>query len=181
MFSYQEYLDTKFGGTQHNLSVIGQIFAAELYNENYTLKEMMQQLDRKDFEAAMFKEAKHMFDNKVWEKVPRKEMEEHYKQQRKQGTNIKRKQLMLIWLFKRKCHADESLSKRKVGLCCHGGQQQWRVNFYEIYAPVVAWASVRTMVVMSNLYNLNTRSIDFILAYPKPKSKLTYTCFHLLG
>eukprot|EP00957_Ditylum_brightwellii_P080228 6102127-Ditylum_brightwellii.AAC.1 len=68
MVSYQEYLDTNFDGTQNNLSTIGQIFAAELSNENYALKEMMQQPDRKDFEAAMFKEVKHMFDNEVWEK-----------------------------------------------------------------------------------------------------------------
>eukprot|EP00957_Ditylum_brightwellii_P130844 9980785-Ditylum_brightwellii.AAC.1 len=36
---------------------------------------MMQQPDRKEFEAAMYKEVKHMFDNKVWEKVARKDME----------------------------------------------------------------------------------------------------------
>eukprot|EP00957_Ditylum_brightwellii_P079677 6058779-Ditylum_brightwellii.AAC.1 len=74
---------------------------------------MMQQLDRKDFEAAMFIEGNHVFDNEVWEKVPRKKMEDYYKQLRKQGTNIKRKQLMLIWSFKGKCHADGSLSKHK--------------------------------------------------------------------
>eukprot|EP00957_Ditylum_brightwellii_P081851 6226522-Ditylum_brightwellii.AAC.1 len=65
MVIYQEYLDTNFDGTQNNLSVIGQIFVAELSNKNYTLKEMMQQLDRKDFGAAIFKEVKHMFDIKV--------------------------------------------------------------------------------------------------------------------
>eukprot|EP00957_Ditylum_brightwellii_P172562 13137006-Ditylum_brightwellii.AAC.1 len=68
MISYQEYLDTNFDGTQNNLSIIGQIFAAEVSNENYTLKEMMQQTDRKEFEAAMYKEVKHMIDNKVWKK-----------------------------------------------------------------------------------------------------------------
>eukprot|EP00957_Ditylum_brightwellii_P099665 7591989-Ditylum_brightwellii.AAC.1 len=33
---------------------------------------MLQQPDRKDFEAAMYKEVKLMFDNEVWEKVPRR-------------------------------------------------------------------------------------------------------------
>eukprot|EP00957_Ditylum_brightwellii_P130262 9937040-Ditylum_brightwellii.AAC.1 len=78
---------------------------------------------------------------------------------------------MLIWSFRRKCYADGSLSQHKARLCCHGGQQQWGVNFYETYAPVVVWASVRTMIVMSKLYNLNARSIDFILAYPQAKIK----------
>eukprot|EP00957_Ditylum_brightwellii_P070994 5395653-Ditylum_brightwellii.AAC.1 len=99
-------LETNFDCTHNNLSIIGQIFAADLSNENYTLKEMMQQPDRKDFEAAMLIEVKHMFDNKVWKKVTRKEMENYYKQLRKQGINIKRKQLMLIWSFKKKCPAD---------------------------------------------------------------------------
>eukprot|EP00957_Ditylum_brightwellii_P056609 4291001-Ditylum_brightwellii.AAC.1 len=119
----------------------------------------------------MHKEVKHMFDNEVWEKVPRKEMTDYYKSLKRQGIDVKRKQLMLIWSFKRKRHADGSLSKHKARLCCHGGQQQWGVNYYETYAPVVAWASVRTMLVMSKLYNLNTRSIDFILAYPQAEVK----------
>eukprot|EP00957_Ditylum_brightwellii_P129845 9903992-Ditylum_brightwellii.AAC.1 len=96
---------------------------------------MMQQPDRKEFKAAMYKDVKYMFDNEVLKKVPRKEMEEYYKKLRKQGIDIKRKQLMLICSVKRKQHADGSLSKHKARLCCYGGQQQWGVNFYEIYAP----------------------------------------------
>eukprot|EP00957_Ditylum_brightwellii_P094758 7215906-Ditylum_brightwellii.AAC.2 len=42
MVSYQEFLDINFDVTHKNLSIIGQIFAAELSNKNYTLKEMMQ-------------------------------------------------------------------------------------------------------------------------------------------
>eukprot|EP00957_Ditylum_brightwellii_P201501 15325959-Ditylum_brightwellii.AAC.1 len=107
---------------------------------------MLQQPDRKDFEEAMHKELKHMFDNDVWEKVPRSEIHAHYKNLRRKGVNVKRKQMMLIWSFKRKRHADGSLSKHKARLCCHGGQQQWGVNFYKTYAPVVAWSSVRAML-----------------------------------
>ena len=36
---------------------------------------------------------------------------------------------------------------------------------------MVGWASVRTMLIMSKLYNLNTRSIDFVLAYPQAEIK----------
>eukprot|EP00957_Ditylum_brightwellii_P125256 9548003-Ditylum_brightwellii.AAC.1 len=77
-----------------------------------------------------------MFDNDIWEKVPRSEMHAHYKNLQRQGLNVKREQLMLIWSFKRKRHADGLLSKHKARQCCHGGQQQWGVNFYETYAPV---------------------------------------------
>eukprot|EP00957_Ditylum_brightwellii_P048218 3659289-Ditylum_brightwellii.AAC.1 len=60
-----EYLDINFNGTQNSLSIIVQIFGAEVSNKNYTSKEMMKQLDRKEFEAAMYKEVKHMFDSEV--------------------------------------------------------------------------------------------------------------------
>eukprot|EP00957_Ditylum_brightwellii_P128438 9795698-Ditylum_brightwellii.AAC.1 len=66
-----------------------------------------------------------MFDNEVWEKVPRSEVQAYYKKLRRLGVNVKREQLMLIWSFQRKRHADWSLSKHKARLCCHGGQQQW--------------------------------------------------------
>eukprot|EP00957_Ditylum_brightwellii_P064889 4922604-Ditylum_brightwellii.AAC.1 len=90
-------------------------------------------------------------------------MHAYYKKLRRLGVNMKQEQLRLIWSFKRKRHAGGSLSKHKARLCCHGGQQQ----YYETYAPVVARASVRAMLVMSKLYNVHTRSIDFVLAYPQ--------------
>eukprot|EP00957_Ditylum_brightwellii_P022671 1709726-Ditylum_brightwellii.AAC.2 len=53
--------------------------------------------------------------------------------------NVKKKQLMLIWSFRRKQHAGRSLTKYKVTLRCHSGQQQWGVNYYVTHAPVVLW------------------------------------------
>ena len=106
------------------MSIIGHIFTAELSNKVYTLKEMLKQPDKDKFDIAMHTEVNHMFNNEVWERVPRKEMLDHYTKLRKQGVNVKMKQLMLIWSFKRKHHADGLLSNYKARLCCHGGQQQ---------------------------------------------------------
>eukprot|EP00957_Ditylum_brightwellii_P056301 4267758-Ditylum_brightwellii.AAC.1 len=76
---------------------------------------MMRQLERKDFEVAMHKDVKHMFDHQVWEKIPRTEILEYYRNLQRQGVSVKREQLMLIWSFKRKRHADGSLFKQKAG------------------------------------------------------------------
>ena len=54
------------------MSIIGQIFTAELSNEVYTLKEMLKQPDKDEFAIAMHTEVKHMFTNEVWERVTRK-------------------------------------------------------------------------------------------------------------
>eukprot|EP00957_Ditylum_brightwellii_P156183 11887801-Ditylum_brightwellii.AAC.2 len=70
MIQCQEFLDTSFDETHNNLSVIKHVFSSELNNENYTLKEMLQQSDREEFKLAIYKEVNHNFDKKVWEKVP---------------------------------------------------------------------------------------------------------------
>ena len=46
------------------------------------------------------------------------------------------------------------------------------VDFYKTCSTVFIWAAVRTMMVMSKLYNLHTRSIDFVLAYTQAEVKM---------
>ena len=43
--------------------------------------------------------------------------------------------------------------------------QQWGVNYWETYAPVVNWISIRTLLAISNIHGLPSRSIDFVLAF----------------
>eukprot|EP00957_Ditylum_brightwellii_P039868 3018413-Ditylum_brightwellii.AAC.1 len=95
----------------------------------------------------------------------------YYDTLKRSGINTKKKQLRLTWSFKRKRYEDGSLAKYKERLCCHGSQQQWGVNYYETYAPVVSWPAVRTTMTMLELYNLHTQAIDFVLAYPQADVK----------
>ena len=103
--------------------------------------------------------------------VPRQKMRDYYAAQRKAGNNIKREQIMMIWSFKIKRHPDGTLDKHKARLCCHGGQQQWGVNYWDTYAPVVSWSSIRILMTLSKLHNLHTKSVDFVQAYPQAKIK----------
>ena len=80
----------------------------------YNFNEMLKQPDRVQFEAAMFKEVKSMFDNDIWTKVTRTSMLRFYEKELKAGKDIKRKQLIMIWTFKRKRHPDGTLDKYKV-------------------------------------------------------------------
>eukprot|EP00957_Ditylum_brightwellii_P106617 8134314-Ditylum_brightwellii.AAC.1 len=95
--NYYEYIDSNFDSSLNRVPIIGQHFSAELNNECYTSKDMMKQPNREDFEVAMHKEVKHMFDYQVRERVPRTEMLEYYRNLQRQGVDVKRKQLMLIW------------------------------------------------------------------------------------
>ena len=120
---------------------------------------------------------KAMFTDKIWEVVPKPQMDSYFRTLSRTVPSVKRKQIMTIWSFKRKRHPDGSLSKYKARLCCHGGQQQWGVNYWETYAPVISWMSVRTMLTLSKIHNLHTKSIDFILAYPQADVKIPIYLF----
>lgn len=126
VMEYHDFLETNFDGTANNISPMAQIYMTTKANkETYNLKEMMQEPDKEKFIEAMNKEVTSLFKEKIWIKVPRQEMKNHYAKQRADGLKIKREQIMMIWSFKRKRHPDGTLDKYKARLCCHGGQQQW--------------------------------------------------------
>ena len=77
----------------------------------------------------------------------------------------------MIWSFTRKRHPDGSFNKWKARPCCHGDQQKWGVNYWDIYAPVVSWSSVRILLTLAKLHNFHTKSVDFVQAYPQAKVK----------
>ena len=45
--------------------------------------------------------------------------------------------------------------------------QRWRVDYWETYSPVVSWISVRFLMALSVMHKLETKSIDFVLAFPQ--------------
>ena len=123
-------------------------------NETFTYSEMLKLDDKGEFIHAMQEEVEEHFTRGHFEKVHRS----------RAGKN---KLIRLVWSFKRKRLPDGTFLKYKARLCCHGGMQQWGVNYWETYSPVVNWMSVRLMLTLSILYKLETKSIDFVLAYPQ--------------
>ena len=47
------------------------------------------------------------------------------------------------------------------------------VNYWDTYAPVVSWSSIRILMTIAKLHNLHTKSIDFVQAYPQAELKST--------
>ncbi len=52
-------------------------------------------------------------------------------------------------------------------LCAHGGMQQWGVSYWEMYSLVVNMLMVRLLLVLCNIHGLESKSIDFVLAFPQ--------------
>ncbi len=116
---------------------------------------MLKQSDARDFIAAMLKESSKHEKQRHWDVVPRSEI----------PAGVKA--IQAIWSFKRKRFPDGSLDKHKARLCAHGGMQQWGVNYQETNAPVVNWISVQILLILSEMLQLDTRAIDFVLAFPQ--------------
>ena len=82
------------------------------------------------------------------------------------GTKV----LDSIWAMKRKRDiVTQAILKWKARLNLHGGQQEHGVHYWETYAPVVNWFSIRLLLSQAIMHNWHTRQVDFVLAYPQAK------------
>ena len=129
--------------------------AGKANNESYTFREMLKQDDAAEFIKAMLKETQDHESRGHWEVVKRS------------ALPIGVKTIQSIWSFKRKRFPDGTLNKYKARLCAHGGMQQWGINYWETYAPVVNWISVRFLLILGEIAGLESRAIDFVLAFPQ--------------
>ena len=128
--AYNGFLDSNFDGTPNQFSPLAQIYAtSKIDNEVCHLDEILRQPNKHEFMKYMQKEVEAMFKQKIWKRVPKKLMTDYYKRELQKGIEPKRQQLSVIWSFKRKRKPDGTLDKYKARLCCHGGQQEWGINY----------------------------------------------------
>ena len=59
------------------------------------------------------------------------------------------------------------IKKYKACLNLHGGKQEFGTNYYETYAPVVTWFSIRLLIVIGIIFGWALCQCDFIMAYPQ--------------
>ena len=70
-----------------------------------------------------------------------------------------------MWSFKRNRYPGGRIREDKARICAHEGMQTWDDNYWESYAHVVAWLSIRTLLVLTVVHDLEIRSIDFTLVF----------------
>ena len=115
------------------------------------------QPDWPDFQKAMVKEVTDFDVRNHWELVPKSSID------KSKPHDI----ISAIWSFKRKRTPTGELIKHKARLCAHGGQQTHGVTYWDTFAPVVNWNTLRTFLTLSLIRGWKARSIDFVLAYPQ--------------
>jgi hypothetical protein len=69
------------------------------------------------------------------------------------------------WAFKVKRIPSGLISKLKARLCIRGDREIENVHYWETYAPVVSWTTVRLLLILSAELELATRQVDYTAAF----------------
>ena len=125
--------------------------AAKKYDENNPSYEMaMNGPNREGYVEACDKEIQTLIDMDVWEEVDREPW-----------MNV----LPSTWALKAKLFPSGLIRKLKARLCCRGDRQVKNVDYFETFAPVVSWTTVRILLVLSAELELATRQVDYTAAF----------------
>ena len=72
--------------------------------------------------------------------------------------------LAFTWIFKCKRFPNGLVRKLKGRLCVRGDLHIKRVDFFETYAPVIQWITIRLLLILSIHLNLSLMQVDYISA-----------------
>jgi hypothetical protein len=137
------------------------VFTASADPDTMYLHEAMKQPDKAQFKAAMQEEVKAFNENNNWtlmhhSKVP-------------QGATV----LPAVWQMKRKRKiSTREVYKWKARLNLDGSKQVKGVNYWDTYAPVTSWPTVRLLLTMAIIRNWHTKQLDFVLAFTQAPVEL---------
>ena len=79
----------------------------------------------------------------------------------------------MVWSMRRKRRIKtQEVYKWKARLNVHGGQQEHGIHYWDTYAPVETWQTVRLLLILSLLLGWQSRQLDFIMAYPQAPAEM---------
>ena len=107
-------------------------FVASTNPDVMYIDQAMKEPDKPQFEAAMIKEVDTHTKNRNWVIISKSDVPE--------GVKV----LPAVWAMRRKRRITTGeVYKWKARLNIHGGKQEYGVNYWETYAPVVSWTTIR--------------------------------------
>ncbi|CAI7835266.1 unnamed protein product [Closterium sp. NIES-54] len=118
--------------------------------EPATLKEALESSDAEEWKKPMESELKSIEENDMWELV---ELPEG------------RKAITSKWLFKIKSDADGKIEHYKSRLVAKGYQQKEKVDYKELFAPVVKPTTLRTLLAEATIEGWVVKQMDVTTAF----------------
>jgi len=128
---------------------------ADNKNDTLTQGEMLKAPDRDKFVQCQQDEVQSLRDLDIMDVLPI------------QTLPPRVRLLNSIWSYRRKRLPNGVLSKYKSRLCVNGKEQAFGRNYWETYAPVAAWSTIRLLLYLSTVMNLKTRQVDYTSAFPQ--------------
>ena len=119
-------------------------------DDNPTLTEAMNGPDSTGFMATMEKEIETLIAMQAFVVV-----------NKEPWMNI----LSSVWAFRRKRFPDGAIRKLKARICARGFEQKEGIDYFETFAPVVQWMTVRVCLIMIILLDLHNKQIDYTAAF----------------
>ncbi|CAI7749876.1 unnamed protein product [Closterium sp. NIES-54] len=117
----------------------------EMPGEPATLKEALESSDAEEWKKAMESELKSIEENGTWELVE---------------LPVGRKAITSKWLFKIKSDADGKIERYKSRLVAKGYQQKEKVDYKELFAPVVKPTTLRTLLAGATIKGWVVKQMD---------------------
>lgn len=121
--------------------------------DNPTYTEAMSGDDQQHYVDAMMKEIMALLEQRTWTRVHRSEVPHGHKILK--GT----------WAFKLKRLPDGTPLKYKARYCCRGDMQTEGIDYFDTYAPVVQWSTVRLVLTLTLKNGWSTRQVDYTNAF----------------
>ncbi|CAI7770042.1 unnamed protein product [Closterium sp. NIES-53] len=122
----------------------------EMPGEPATLKEALESSDAEEWKKAMESELKSIEENGTWELVDLPE-----------GRNA----ITSKWLFKIKSDANGNIERYKSRLVAKGYQQKEKVDYKELFAPVVKPTTLRTLLAGAAIKGWVVKQMDVTTAF----------------
>ena len=108
------------------------------------------------------------------------EADKYIEAMKEEVTNLKRmntwvlvdrqahmKVLKGTWAFKLKRTPDGVAYRYRSRFCVRGDQQEYGVNYFETFAPVIQWSTIRLVLIFILTQGWTTRVIDYTNAFPQ--------------
>lgn len=75
--------------------------------------------------------------------------------------------LHAVWTFKRKTTHSGEVCRHRSRLCVDGSRQIEGQDYKYSYPPVVNWSTIRLLFILSIIFNLKSRQVDYVQAFPQ--------------
>ena len=69
------------------------------------------------------------------------------------------------WAFRCKRYPDGSVRKLKARFCARGDKQVEGIDYFDTFAPVINWTTVRLMLILTLILNFSTCQVDYTAAF----------------